>query len=406
MIYLVKIQLLKMGLIMNEIKIAIIGIGNIGMAHTSCIINKEIKGLELIAVCDIDDNKLISFNNEFPEIVGYNDYKKMLDSESLDAVLIATPHKFHAEIAMYALKNGLHVMLEKPADISVSKVKKLNEIAEKSGKVFGIMFNQRTNPLFQKTREIVKSGLLGELKRTVWIITNWYRTQSYYDSGDWRATWSGEGGGVLLNQAPHNLDIWQWICGMPESVTSFCDIGKYHNIEVEDDVTIYTRYKNGATGTFITSTGEYPGTNRLEITGSKGKLVLENGILKYWQLKQDERDICFASNEGFPEIEFDYSEIMPEKRETAHKGILQNFANAILYGEELIAPGFEGINELTISNAAYLSSWNNNCEIKLPFDSDKFDKKLSQLALNSKRHNCKKEQGIPIDYNARWKVRW
>ena len=324
----------------------------------------------------------------------------------VDCVIFATPHPTHAEIAIYALENGINVMLEKPADISVTKALRLNEVAEKSKKVFGIMFNQRTNPLFRKAREIVGSGELGELKRTVWIVSNWYRTQSYYNSGDWRATWSGEGGGVLLNQAPHNLDIWQWICGMPERISAVCDIGKHHDIEVEDDVTIFTRYKNGASGTFITSTGEYPGTNRLEITGTKGKIVLENGILKHWKLKQDERAVCYSSENGFAKIETEYSEITFEQSKTEHRDILQNFADSILHGTKLIAPGTDGIFELTLSNAAYLSSWKNNCEIKIPFDDLEFDKKLLELSKNKKIKSNTKEQCDFYTYKERWQVRW
>lgn len=183
------------------------------------------------------------------------------------------------------------------------------------------MLNQRTNPLFQKARDIVQGGQLGELKRTVWIITNWYRTQYYYDSGTWRATWAGEGGGVLLNQAPHNLDLWQWICGMPKMVAASCDIACYHRIEVEDDATIFTRYENGAAGVFITSTGETPGTNRLEIAGTLGKLVLEGGKLKWWKLNQLEDVVRYSSDEDFLHVPFDYTELLPEGKESAHAGI-------------------------------------------------------------------------------------
>lgn len=391
---------------MGDLRTAVIGIGNMGSAHACCIARGEINGLELVAVCDTNIEKLNAFVSKFPKIKAFSDYKEFVRAGFVDCVIIATPHPSHAEIAIYAFENGINVMLEKPADISVAKVLRLNEVAEKSKKVFGIMFNQRTNPLFRKAREIVGSGELGELKRTVWIVTNWYRTQSYYNSGDWRATWSGEGGGVLLNQAPHNLDIWQWICGMPERITAFCDIGKHHDIEVEDDVTIFARYKNGASGTFITSTGEYPGTNRLEITGTKGKIVLENGILKYWKLKQDERTVCYSSENGFAKIETEYAEITFEHSETEHKNILQNFADAILHGDKLIAPGTDGIFELTLSNAAYLSSWKNNCEIKLPFDDAEFEKKLLELSKFKKVKSDIKETNDFSTYKERWQVRW
>ena len=271
--------------------------------------------------------------------------------------------------------------------------------------MFAIMLNQRTNPLFRRAREIVQSGQLGALKRTVWIITNWYRTQFYYDSGSWRATWAGEGGGVLLNQAPHNLDLWQWICGMPEEVTAFCDVAKYHRIEVEDDATIFTRYANGATGAFMTSTGEYPGTNRLEISGEKGKLVLENGAMKWWRLRIPEPQVRFESKESFDAIDMDVEEITSDEPETAHAGILQNFANAILHGEALISPGEDGLSELTLSNAAYLSQWTGNRPIRLPMDEAAFDRELAARAEKSAFHDGG-EAHPDGKYSVRWQVKW
>ncbi len=375
-------------------KIAVIGMGNMGTAHANCIANGEIEGMTLSAVCDLAENRVESFVEKFPKVLSYTDYSALLKDKVADAVLVAVPHRLHAEMATQAFNAGLHVLIEKPADISVSEVQAMNEVAEKSGKVFGIMFNQRTNPLFNKAREMVKSGQLGELIRTVWIVTNWYRSQDYYDSGDWRATWSGEGGGVLINQAPHNLDLWQWICGMPKSVTAFCNVGKYHKIEVEDDATIYTKYENGATGVFITSTGEYPGTNRLEISGTRGKIVLENGMLKWWRIKEDKSG------------EIEYTEIKQEEAETAHKGILKNFADAVLHNADLIAPGYDGINELTISNAAYLSDWSGNKEITIPFDTEAFDRKLKALADKSNYHQGEVSDITSAEYKQRWAVNW
>ncbi len=391
---------------MSSIRVGVVGIGNIGFAHANSIANGEISGLKLIAVCDIDETKTTSFSEKHKEIQMFSDYEKMLSADILDAIVIAVPHPLHSDFAIKALEKGIHVLLEKPVDISASRVIKLNEVAEKSGKVFAIMFNQRTNPLFQKAREIVKSGQLGDLKRTVWIITNWFRTQEYYDCGNWRATWSGEGGGVLLNQAPHNLDIWQWICGMPESVTAFCDVGKYHKIEVEDDATIFTRYNNGATGAFMISTGEYPGTNRLEISGSCGKMVLENGQLKWWRLKRDLDTVIKSEKQSFAAVEYECKEFKQDHPDPSHKGILQNFANAVLYGEELLSPGYEGLNELIISNAAYYSQWNNNMEVKLPLDQVLFDRELNSKMQLSENVCHKTNSDTSASYKKRWQVNW
>lgn len=390
---------------MNVVKIGIIGIGNMGSSHLQSILNGKVPGMKVSALCDLNKERLMTVREQNPEIDVFESYEDLLDSSDTDAVIIAVPHPMHADIAIAAFQKKKHVLVEKPIDIKVSKAQKLNKIAKESGKCFGIMLNQRTNGLFQKARSLIQEGELGELKRSVWIITNWYRTQHYYNSGSWRATWCGEGGGVLLNQAPHNLDLWQWICGMPTAVTAFCNVAKFHEIEVEDEATIYTEYENGATGIFITSTGDCPGTNRLEITGTRGKLVLENGLLKYWKLKQDEREICKNSNEGFVHPEMEYFEFTSEQ-ESAHVGILNNFANAILYGEELLAPGYDGIFELTLSNAAYLSEWCGNKKICLPFNFEEFDQILEKKAAESSIKDEIQTKKKDASCEARWRVAW
>lgn len=392
---------------MEKVRVGIVGIGNIGTAHANCIYNNEVNGMSLGAVCDISPDRQQYCKEKFAEVPVFTDYKQMFSSGLIDAVIVSTPHKLHCDIAIEALQSGLHALVEKPIDITVSKAKEINNVAKNNGKKFAIMFNQRTNDIFAKARDIVKSGGLGELKRTIWIITNWYRTQHYYDSAGWRATWIGEGGGVLLNQAPHNLDLWQWICGMPCEVTANCEVGKYHNIEVEDDVMLTTRYENGATGVFITSTGEYPGTNRLEISGTLGKIVIENGVLKWWKLPESERDICFNSKELSPYIKCEYEEYTAQNSNSnAHKQIIQNFTNAILCGEELLSPGTDGIYELTLSNASYLSSWKGGIPIKLPFDNNEFDVMLEEKIKHSKANKETATKNASGKYSNRWQVNW
>lgn len=389
---------------MENIRLGIVGIGGIGSAHFNCVLSGKIRGMTLGAVCDINPKRLDYCKSVSPKTPRFDDFCKMFKSGLIDAALIAVPHKLHAKIALEALSAGLHVLTEKPEDITVTAAERLNEAAAASGRVFGIMFNQRTNPLFRRAREIVRSGALGELKRSVWIITNWYRTQHYYDSGDWRATWLGEGGGVLLNQAPHNLDLWQWICGMPVEITAFCDVGKWHNIEVEDDAAIFARYENGATGTFITSTGELPGTNRLEISGSGGSIVIEQGRLVFRRLRTDERTVRVTSKESWPTPEVEIEAYQPKDSGGAHAEILQNFANAVIHGEKLIAPGYEGINELMISNAAYLSQWTGK-SVKLPVDGELFDKMLAKHQEASSLKSGGESQ-THESYSDRWQVRF
>ena len=389
----------------KEISVGLIGIGNMGSAHASAVGGGRVEGLRLAAVCDIDRERLELCMQKNPGVKGYSDWQELIRDETLDAVIIAVPHPMHAAMAMAALKAGKHVLVEKPVDVSVTRAKELNEVARNSDRVFAIMFNQRTNPLFAKAREIVQSGQLGQLQRSVWIITNWYRTQNYYNSGTWRATWSGEGGGVLLNQAPHNLDLWQWLCGMPKEITAFCDIAKYHDIEVEDDVTIFARYEGGATGVFITTTGEFPGTNRLEISGTRGKLVIEEGQIKWWKLDKDSRTV---SREAGSSYSFDQVvEVIPQDQpETAHAGILQNFSDAMRFGKELLSPGTDGIYELSLSNAAYLSSAKGNVPVALPLDGAEFDALLEKLIEDSALKNGAPDKMYNTQYHERWQIRW
>ena len=390
---------------MEKIRLGIIGMGNMGSGHLQSIIDGQCPKIEVTAVSDINSEKLISVNQKLPTAVCFDDTIKMLDSGLIDAALIAVPHYDHPRYAIECFHRGIHVMTEKPAGVYIRQVREMNEAAEKSGVKFGIMFNQRANPLFARAREIVQSGKLGQLKRLVWIVTNWYRTQAYYDSGSWRATWNGEGGGVLLNQAPHNLDLWQWIFGMPKRIRAFCHVGKYHNIDVEDDVTIYGEYENGATSVFISTTGEAPGTNRLEISGDLGKLILEDGKLKWWKLAAPEREFCFTSKEGFYSPETTYEEFTAEEPD-GHPILLNNFADSIINGTELIADGREGINSLSISNAAYISSWADDWA-EIPTDEALFEDYLLNLCRKERSKTQAAEiDSSPEELRERWKVRW
>ena len=387
----------------RHLKVAVIGVGNIGSAHARAIYSGEVSGMKLAALCDCDQAVMEKLREKYPDIPLFSDHVSLLNSGLCDAVIISTPHYFHPPIAIDAFKAGLHVLSEKPAGVDTNSARAMTDAAKQSGKVFGIMFNQRANKLFSAAKDIMLRGELGELKRVVWIITNWYRKQAYYDSGNWRATWSGEGGGVLLNQAPHNLDLLQWICGMPSSLYAKCDEGKYHNIEVEDDVTLMARYRNGATAVFITTTGDFPGTNRLEITGSKGKLVIENGKLTYTKLAIDEREYCFSADSVQNGITTE--EFFDEKK-NGHVAILNNFTAHILRGEELIAPGYEAIHELTLSNAAYLSAWEGK-EIALPMDDELFAEKLCErVERETERVRTEKREDVQFAYKTRWDTQW
>ncbi len=380
------------GLIENEVqpvRLGVIGVGNMGSSHVRNSAEGRHHEIRITACADIIPERAEKMKEYLPHIKTFYSAEELIESGEVDAVLIATPHYFHPPIAKLAFSKGLHVLTEKPAGVYTKQVREMNEAAAQSGKVFGIMYNQRTNCVYRKVRELVRSGELGEIRRVSWIITDWYRTQAYYNSGGWRATWAGEGGGVLLNQCPHNLDLWQWICGMPCAVSAVCHEGKWHDIEVEDDVSIYVEYPNGATGTFITSTGDCPGTNRLEITLDGGKLVVENGsTIKLYRLKGTISDHCANAKGGFDQLEGEWEDVETDGRNLQHVEVVTKFAAAVLRGEPLVANGEEGINGLTISNAAHLSSWLGK-KITLPLDEDLYYAELQKkvAAGNAEKEN-------------------
>ncbi len=393
---------------MEKVRLGIIGLGNMGTGHINNFNAGKIPNGEIAAVCDIDEKALKNGADLVNhEVKTYTDALEMIKSDDIDAVLVATPHYLHPVYAMEALKADKHVLVEKPAGVYAKAVSELNAMADKSDKVFGVMFNQRTNPLYKKLKELIDDGELGEITRVNWIITNWYRTQYYYDSGSWRATWEGEGGGVLLNQAPHQLDLIQWLCGVPSRVTAHCAYGKYHDVEVEDDVTIFMEYPNGATGVFITTTGDFPGTNRLEITGTRGKVVVENawnehyGIadtgINFYRSRQDVKEHSATATTGFGAPDCWACKIEVGGDNPQHSGILKNFFEAILNGTKLLAPGQEGINGVRLSNAAHMSDWLGNVPVELPVDEDKFYEMLQDKIKNSTKVKKVVESSGPAD---------
>ncbi len=369
---------------MRKVKLGIIGIGNMGTGHVNSILGGNTPEIELAAVADREEGRRAWAKETVPEGVAiFEEGSELINSGLCEAVLIAVPHYQHPPLAMEAFAKGLHVMCEKPAGVYTKQVKEMNAAAEKSGLVFGMMFNQRTNCIYRKMHEMIAGGSLGEIRRVNWLITDWFRTQYYYDSGAWRATWDGEGGGVLLNQCPHNLDLIQWICGMPVRVQAFCHEGKWHNIEVEDDVTAYLEYPNGATGVFITSTGDAPGTNRFEVTLDLGKLVCENNKLVLYRNDVRVSDFLKTSNQGFARPAVQVEEIETDGENPQHKGVLNAFAANILRGEPLVANGAEGIFGLTLSNAMHLSSWLGRA-VDLPLNEDLFLDELNKRRANSR----------------------
>ena len=358
------------------IRLGIIGLGNMGTAHAKQLLNGAVPGLELSAVADRTADLLASYDG----IDQFDDGIAMINSGKIDAVLIATPHYSHTPLGIAALEAGLHVLVEKPISVHKEDCEKLIAAHRPdSGKIFAAMFNQRTDLRYRKLRELLQDGTLGTVQRINWIITDWFRTEFYYASGDWRATWAGEGGGVLLNQCPHNLDLWQWLFGMPDRVTARCQIGRFHEIEVEDSVTAMLEYDSGVQGVFITTTGEAPGTNRLEVVGDNGKIVI-NGSDKELLFTRNEIPTPVFSKQatsGFARPDVWEVKIPVGGTGEQHVGILKNFVAAIRGEAPLISPAIEGIHSVELANAMLLSSFRGST-ITLPMDSADYAAELKK----------------------------
>ena len=363
---------------MDKVRLGIIGMGNIGKYHADYILNRKITRCELVAVCDAITAPL----ERYQPLKIFADGEQLIRSGDVDAVIIATPHFQHTTLGIAALRAGVHTMVEKP--ISSHKADAERLIAEHKlhpKVVFAGMFQLRTEPRYLKIQKLINEDL-GRIVRVNWINTDWYRTEAYYASGGWRATWKGEGGGVLLNQCLHNLDTLQWLCGMPARVRGFCQLGRFHQIEVEDNVTAYLEWANGATGAFISSTGEAPGTNRFEIVGTRGRLVLENNRLAFTRNEMDMLQFSQSAKQGFVKPEVWNVDVPFTDAVLPHAVMVQNFVNAILDGEPLIAPGEHGIHSVELANAMLYSSLRGET-VELPMDGSAWEMELNRLIAGS-----------------------
>lgn len=355
---------------MKKVRLGVIGIGTMGRFHLSKL--GELKDVELTAVCDLEPERARLAAATYP-CTAYEDHRKLLQDKVCDAVLIVTPHYAHTTIGIDALRAGLHVLVEKPISVHKADCERLIAAHKNRKQIFAAMFNQRTDPRYRKLRQLVQDGTLGKLDRITWIITDWFRTEAYYASSEWRATWGGEGGGVLLNQCPHNLDLWQWMFGMPQRVRAFCNLGRKHNIEVEDEVTAYLGYDSGCAGVFITSTGEAPGTNRLEVAAEYGKVVIEGNGIRFTRNEVSANHFLKTTPDLWARPDVWNVEIPTNGSGGQHGEILQNFIHAIVNKTPLIAPAAEGLRSVELGNAMLYSSETG---------------KTVELPLNSKAYEC------------------
>ena len=365
----------------EKVRLGIIGLGAQGSMYATFIRDGLVPHMEIGAIADTDPAKRDLATREYGVPV-YADHAALIASGDVDAVVTCVPHYLHPEMGIAALEAGVHALVEKPAGVYTRQVAELNAVAARHPELtFGIMFNQRNNPLYRRIKEIVDAGEIGAIRRTSWIITTWWRPQGYYEQSDWRATWGGEGGGVLVNQAPHQLDLWQWICGVPKSVYAKVAYGFRRDIAVEDEVTAVVDYGDGATGTFVTAVHDLVGTDRFEILGDRGKIVVDGSkIATVTRLVKDERDLSEAM--GMDDVrklfmgELDPAEYYSQETiefdspwGAQHSGVLENFAANILDGTPLLAPGSDGISGVRLANAIHLSSWLGT-EVPLDFDED------------------------------------
>ena len=375
------------------IRFGLIGLGNIGKLYVGILAADEVPGGTLTAVCQRRPPSI----DLPPGVQVFNDVDDMLDSGVVDAVIVATPHPSHREIGEKVLNRGLHLIMEKPLTATKLDGERLLEIPVQEGQQFGVMMNLRTHPQMQRIKRLLEDGELGALQRVHWTISNWYRSEAYYASSAWRATWKGEGGGVLINQALHNLDLLQWLCGMPENLQAFCRFGSEHDIEVEDQVTCYLEFPDGASGTFSTSTGEAPGVNRLEIAGTKGLALLEDDTLTVRRNTIDAREYSRTTDDAFGAPETTEEVFPPGEESPAHAGVLRNFVDAVQGKSALLASAREGLNAVELANAMVYSAWTNS-PVELPLDSAAYEAALQEkIATSPPRKRILREAKVDLD---------
>lgn len=387
---------------MDKVRFGVIGAGGMGAHHASYI--DSIEGATLAAICDADRAR-VDRAAKSADVSKFTDHNELLNSGKVDAVLIATPHYFHCEIARAAFAKGIHVLTEKPLAVSINDARKTIAAHEKvrDRVKFGIMLQMRTNPLYKKVRDLIQGGELGEITRITWIVTNWFRTNAYYASGGWRATWSGEGGGVLINQCPHNLDLVQWVPDMmPTRVTAVGFVGKRHPIEVEDEVSAIMEYPNGAIGHFIATTGEAPGTDRLEICGDRGKIVVERGQITFGRTRRSVKEISETTTEAFVTVEtWDINIPCASGWAEGHRTVTQAFVNAILRNDPMIAEGADAAKSLELGNAMAMSGLTRT-PVELPLDGEKYDQFLKDMAAKYGGKKALKTQENVVDMSKSW----
>ncbi len=365
----------------KPIRYGVVGIGGMGANHAKKLQENKIENAILTAVADSN----VEYKNKYKNIPFFENIDNFFDNKIIDAAIIATPHKSHIDLAKKALENNINVIIEKPLAITSKKCREFINISQNYKAYFTVMLNQRTNPVYVKIKELIDGNELGKVHRFQWTITNWFRTNYYYKTSNWRAKWKSEGGGVLINQSIHQLDLCQWLFGMPDSVYTDLGLGRFHSIEVEDEVTSIFKYSNGLKGVFITTTGEAPGVNRLEIASDKGLITIQDNNVT-WEKIDSSTDFIKNSKTLFDmpkseKINFNFKVDLDQHVE--HQRLIQNFTNFLLGKENLYVNGKDGLDSVELINAMVLSGLEEK-KINLPLDENRYEQKLEEMISKSK----------------------
>ena len=339
------------------------------------------EGINVVAACD---NRAEPGKQRAAEIgcAFYEDYRAMLAETKPDVAIIVTPHPLHPSIAIDCLRAGCHVLVEKPMAIDVASADRMVAEADTCGRTLAINFQHRLRPAVEKARQLVVEGAIGALVRTL-SIEPWFRTAYYYRTADWRAKWTSEGGGVLLNQAPHTLDILCHLAGLPRKVWGWTRT-RYHSIQVEDTAQAMFEYPNGAPGYLTVSTVEVGVAPHLQIIGEKGAIELVGNQLTIYRSTPSSREYMLTSAEMFGKPETSSETLEIPDTSGAHLAVYRDFKAALRDGRQPRCNGREGIMSLELANAITLSSYADRA-VTLPLDRAAYSELLSDLQAGKRK---------------------
>ena len=371
----------------NKLRVALVGFGGMGQIYAKMIYAGIIPEMQLVGVCCRNEKGQTLLKNEFSGVSIYTDTIDMeAHQDEYEAVLIVTPHTTHVEIGIQMARLGKHLLIDKPIGVSAMEVKELLRVCKEKKVSVGTIFNNRRLPAFQMAKKLLTEETLGTLHRVVWVCNSWYRTPAYHKSAPWRSSWNGECGGLLINQNQHYLDMWQWLFGMPEKIYADMSFGRYNDFDVDDAVDIQFAYGNGLHGTMISATGEAPGVNRLEIWGTKGRIIVEDGSKVYLDLNEvSTEEFAKTNTEIYVGLPHEMKEIELSQPINPYAEVFANFAAHVLHGDALYSDGVEGLKTVELTNAAYVSGWE-ECKVTVPVEETRYAHHLKTKQLLEQKY--------------------